>query len=96
MPRKLTTHVHVTDEDSNRHVFGPDDRVPAWARRAITNPDVWEGEDDEDPSPPPRGGAGSGADAWRTYASAVGVDVPEDADRETVIAALEAGGVRTE
>ena len=38
---KLNTYVHVHDKDGISHAFGPDDTVPAWAEKAITNPDVW-------------------------------------------------------
>jgi len=40
---KLATYVHVADERDQMHVFGPDDTVPAWAAKKITNPDAWEG-----------------------------------------------------
>jgi hypothetical protein len=38
---KLNTYVHVHDKDGISHAFGPDDTVPEWAEKAITNPDVW-------------------------------------------------------
>ncbi|UYL88296.1 hypothetical protein SEA_EVEPICKLES_9 [Arthrobacter phage EvePickles] len=38
---KLNTYVHVHDKDGISHAFGPEDTVPAWAEKAITNPDVW-------------------------------------------------------
>lgn len=53
MPKKLNTFVHVVarDDDGNEvhnATFGPDDKLPAWAVKAITNPDVWaEGSNDE-------------------------------------------------
>lgn len=47
-------------------------------------------------SPPPKAGQGSSAEAWRTYAAAVDVEVPADASRDDVIAALEAAGQPTE
>jgi hypothetical protein len=56
--RKLNTTVHAVEVDEKgqqtgqQGVFGPDDDLPGWARKAITNPDVWEGSDDE----PPAGG----------------------------------------
>lgn len=41
-------HVHERDEDGNilrTEVFGPDDTVPAWAKKALGD-HVWEdGED---------------------------------------------------
>ena len=42
--KKLVTTVHVMDEDGLMHVFGPDDTIPAWARKAIVNPKAWGGE----------------------------------------------------
>jgi hypothetical protein len=45
---------------------------------------------------PPRGGAGSGADAWSAYAERKGVEVPEGATRDAIIAALDEAGVPTE
>jgi hypothetical protein len=38
---------------------------------------------------PPRGGDGSGIDAWRAYAIAKGLEVPEDAKREDIIALVD-------
>lgn len=40
---KLAMYVHFTDSDGNRHVFGPDDEVPAWAAEAIgaDHPHAW-------------------------------------------------------
>ncbi|AYN55789.1 hypothetical protein PP635_gp09 [Arthrobacter phage Auxilium] len=38
---KLNTYVHVHDKDGISHAFGPEDTVPEWAEKAITNPDVW-------------------------------------------------------
>jgi hypothetical protein len=35
---KLNTYVHVHDKDGISHAFGPDDTVPEWAEKAITNP----------------------------------------------------------
>lgn len=40
---KLASYVHVQDADGKMQVFGPDDRVPDWAARKITNPRAWEG-----------------------------------------------------
>ena len=46
--------------------------------------------------PPPKGGPGSGRDAWAAYAGQHDVDVPADATREDIVAALEAADVPTE
>jgi hypothetical protein len=45
--------------------------------------------------PPPRNGKGSGTDAWHAYAGHAGVEVPADATRDEVIAALDAADVPT-
>lgn len=39
--RSLAYHVTVVDEQGEQHTFGPDSKVPAWAKRAITNPSAW-------------------------------------------------------
>jgi hypothetical protein len=40
MAGRLRTFVHV-HHDGGPTVFGPDDEVPAWAEKLITNPDAW-------------------------------------------------------
>lgn len=45
--------------------------------------------------PPPMHGAGSSAAEWREYAGQVGVDVPADAKRDDVVAALQGAGKPT-
>lgn len=47
-------------------------------------------------SPPPKRGAGSGVEAWSEYARKAGVDVPDDAKRDDIVAACEAADVPTE
>lgn len=37
---KLNTFVTV-HQDGEPHTFGPDDEVPSWAEKSITNPNVW-------------------------------------------------------
>ncbi|MGI5144798.1 hypothetical protein ACQEVC_45525 [Plantactinospora sp. CA-294935] len=81
----------------------------SWVESAITNPDVWADAAKPTPAgesvgpqapagdgPPPKGGAGSGAPEWRAYAARKGVEVPDDASRDDVIAALSAANVPTE
>ncbi|GAA1714498.1 hypothetical protein [Brachybacterium phenoliresistens] len=51
---------------------------------------------EERPTPPPKAGKGSGPEAWRAYAEKVDVEVPADASREDVIAAVDAAGKPTE
>lgn len=43
---KLNTFVHVQGE-SGPVAFGPDDEVPDWAAKLITNPEAWA----EEPKP---------------------------------------------
>ncbi|WP_143545207.1 MULTISPECIES: hypothetical protein [unclassified Rhodococcus (in: high G+C Gram-positive bacteria)] len=38
---RLSMFVHVADKNGDIHAFGPDDDVPAWAVKSITNPGVW-------------------------------------------------------
>lgn len=104
MARKLTAYVHAVErlEDGSygrQGTFGPGDTVPDWAQSAITNPDVWEGEDDK-PSPsaaaevkqPPRKGPGSGGPAWVQFAAGKGVTRSFDS-KEALIAHLEDNGL---
>lgn len=41
MKLRLATFMHVRDELGRSHAFGPEDEVPAWARKQITNPKAW-------------------------------------------------------
>lgn len=101
MGRRLAAIVHVYDEHGAAHVFGPDDDVPAWAAKAITNPDAWAAGDEPELAPtgeggggdgdePPRGGPGSGRDAWAAYAESKGIAVPDDASRDDIVALVDA------
>ena len=50
---KTFVHVHETDEDGNvlrTEVFGPDDTLPAWAKKAV-GAHVWDDGEDEDLDP---------------------------------------------
>lgn len=101
---RLGVTVWLRAEDGSPRGFGPGDTVPDWARKQITNPDVWLDEDEDvldesdgDSTPPPMHGAGAGKDAWAAYAADRGVvDVPEDAKRGDIIALLTAAGIPTE
>lgn len=98
--RRLTTYVHAVERDDNgttlqSGTFGPGDDVPGWARKAITNPDVWDGQDDEPSEPerlsrPTKAGPGSSEKAWRAYAAQENVTVADGASRDEIIAAVEA------
>jgi hypothetical protein len=52
--RRLGRYVHVVDENGAPFVFGPDDKVPAWAGKVITNPAAWADRGEgADPAPTP-------------------------------------------
>lgn len=89
MPRKLTTHVWV---DGNW--YGPDSKVPADVAEKITNPKVWDSEDDAPSAVPasevlerPKGNASR--DAWSAYAAQENVEVEDDMNRDDIIAAVD-------
>lgn len=101
----LTVYVAVRDEAGDVQSFGPGDDVPPWAKRLITNPNVWDGGlpdsdpdsvEDEPSGPPPRAGKGSGETAWRAYAESQGVDVSDAEGRDDIIDVLDAAGVPVE
>lgn len=52
MATKLVRHTHVIDDKHQVHEFAPGAKVPAWARKLITNPKVWakDEEDGDEPS----------------------------------------------
>ncbi len=92
MPRKLNTyvHAHAVDDKGNvqSQVFGPDDEVPSWAQKAITNPDVWDGEADE-PSVLEAPAGNASRDKWAAYAEQEGVEVEDDMTRDDIKAAVD-------
>ena len=52
----------------------------------ITNPAAWEEESREaSTGEPPRAGPGSGREAWRNYASSLGVEFTDVATRDEII-----------
>lgn len=95
MGRRLSSHIHVYNDEGVAEEFFPGDDVPAWARDRISNPDVWEDEIAEEiqPQDPPRAGRGSGRDEWVAFAESHGVTVDDDDSRDDVIAALGERGV---
>lgn len=98
---KLSTYVHVEDDQGQSHVFGPGDDVPDWAAKKITNPDAWDEAPsghrspgrESDASEPPRAGKGSSKDDWQQFAASHGVELGDDAGRDDYIAELERRGV---
>lgn len=104
--RNLNTFVHAVERDETggigrSQVFGPGDPVPDWARAAITNPDVWDGDEEPSTAPstapvtavkePPRRGPGSGGPAWIEFAGSKGVTQQFDS-KDALIAHLEEHG----
>lgn len=92
MGSKLAAFVHVHDENGETHVFGPEDSVPGWARKAITNPAAWAAGDDEDgDAAPSRPAKNAGKDKWAAYAQSIGVDLTGvDDNKDAVVTAVEA------
>ena len=39
--KKLAYFVTVVDDNGDQHTYGPEDTVPGWAAKAITNPSAW-------------------------------------------------------
>lgn len=92
--RSLNTNVFVNGE-----WYGPGQVPPAEVAELITNPKVWDG-DDETPQEsgktevkqPPRRGPGSGGPAWTDFAKSKGVTESFDS-KEALIAHLEDNGL---
>lgn len=64
--------------------------VPDWATDLVHADNLGTAAASSDTSPeapaePPRAGRGSGLDAWTSYAESLGIDVPDDAQRDDVI-----------
>lgn len=98
MAGKLTGYFGVRDRLGNVCSFGPDDDVPAWAAKQITNPSAWEGgsapdSGGSDDGPPPRAGKGSGREAWEKYATDNGVEVDPEWSRDEIIDELDDRGI---
>lgn len=105
----LITYVSLFDEAGNLHSFGPGHDVPEWARKRITNPQVWDDAAIETVAsvpapaasvvapaatePPPQGGPGASRQVWADYAAANGVTVQEAWKRDDIIEACEKAGV---
>ena len=72
MTRRVTSYVHVVDVGGGRAgVFGPDDKVPAWAVALIDNESVW-GDDDGEPESSEKPAGNSSIEAWQEYARSKG------------------------
>lgn len=105
----LTTFVHVHRPDGSVVFGPGDDvpawareqitRPDVWddvdpGEASDSAPDTGDEESDDGAvQEPPRAGRGSGVDAWRAFAAAKEVEVPEDASRDDIVELLEAEGV---
>lgn len=91
--RSLIAFVHVTNAVGVPHIFGPGDTIPGWAAKLITNEDAWDPTSHdtkaETPKEPNRTGRGSGLDDWQSYADTLGIDYPDDAKRDDIIALVD-------
>lgn len=61
---------------------------PDWVAEAISNPDLWQADEDTSEAPP-KAGKGSGRQAWVAYAEAQGLGVDEDMSRDDIIERIE-------
>lgn len=91
--RTLNTNVHAVGENGESQVFGPGDVLPEWARKAITNPKVWDGEDDEPAVSTPavleRPAGNASREDWAAYATQEGVELEPDMKRDDIKAAVD-------
>lgn len=86
-------------------VYPAGDVPPSEVAAHITNPAAWDGpaeavesipasppETPEGPElkEPPRKGRGSGVEAWRTYAGQIGIELPDGASRDDILALVDA------
>lgn len=92
---ELRATVHVYDDDGQSHIFGPGDKVPAWAAKKITNPAVWAEPAAETETADQMVPEGDPSDAWtvaqlKAYAAANGVGVGEATKKADILAAIAA------
>lgn len=87
--RRLAAHVHVNDEHGKVHVFGPGDQVPDWAAAKITNPKAWEPEPEPELAAAGRPARNASREVWAAFAGVRGIDVPDGATRDQIIAAVD-------
>jgi len=85
---KLNTYVHVHDKDGVSHAFGPDDTVPEWAEKAITNESVWAEAPESDDLP-----EGDVTDKWtvkqlQAYAKSEDIDLGDAKTKAEILAVL--------
>lgn len=90
---RLNIFVHVVELEDDGAVgrsgtFGPDDELPDWAVRAISNSDVWAQAPDRVAADRPRGNASR--EVWFVYALDRDIEVNSEMSRDEIIAAVDA------
>lgn len=80
-----TVDVHEDDLERFDRLNGP-----AATEQPPLPAEVESDPDEDGGAEPPRSGRGSGLDAWVAYAEGVGIDIPEGASRDDVIALVDA------
>lgn len=96
----LVHTVSLPSPEGGFTVFHPGDDVPRWALERMgahcfadgIHP-LGESGSGDDGGPPPKAGPGSSVDAWRAYAEAHGIEMPDDAKRDDIVQALADNGV---
>lgn len=95
---RLRTYVHVRDARGVAHLLGPDDQIPEWAARRITNPGAWATPPRLDDQPdssgpgdkPGRPDGRASRDAWAAYAASIDLEVQADATKAEIVEAVRA------
>lgn len=104
MARKLTAGVMLNHPGTGARVFLPTGSdLPTWATGLVGGHVLTADSQTEagpvavvaSGKPPRKSGPGSSAAAWRKYAADREVQVPDDADRDQVIVALDEAGIPT-
>jgi len=101
---ELITHVHVYDNRTNAHSYGPGDELPKWAAMKM-GAHVFKDEEhpfpdseypgkpsSDEQGPPPKAGPGASRESWVAYASSVGMEPGRDSSRDQIITDLAAAG----
>lgn len=103
MGKKLNTFVTVHDDNGQAHTFGPSDKLPDWAKKSITNPNVWADKaDDTSDESETAGEPGAGGDTGSQETSSLvpppltGAGSSADAWRDYAGTAAEAAGLQIE
>lgn len=94
--RGFLEEVEIPEADSPEDLPPIVPTVPGGSEQPPADPTGSADSEQLEASPPPKAGQGSSAEAWRTYAAGLGVEVADDASRDDVIAALESAGKPTE